>query len=67
MAANGTWGTDTEMCVLAHLLNVVVYNFNSSGYWLPCLPHGCRSLYIYIMTMKITLIWLQIIIDDSCI
>ena len=47
MAANGTWGTDTEMCVLAHLLNVVVYNFNSSGYWLPCLPHGCRSLYIY--------------------
>ena len=57
MANNGTWGTDTEMCVLAHLLNVVVYNFNSSGYWLACSPHGidrsipynvrCRSLYIY--------------------
>ena len=59
MAADGTWGTDTEMCVLAHLLNTVVYNFNSSGYWLACLPHGidraipynvtCRSfIYIYI-------------------
>ena len=57
MADNRTWGTDTEMCVLAHLLNTVIYNFNSSGYWLPCLPHGidrsipynvrCRSLYIY--------------------
>ena len=40
MADNRTWGTDTEMCVLAHLLNTVIYNFNSSGYWLPCLPHG---------------------------
>ena len=57
MAVDGTWGTDTEMCVLAHLLNSVIYNFNSSGYWLSCLPHGidrtipynvqCRSLYIY--------------------
>ena len=57
MAVDGTWGTDTEMCVLAHLLNSVIYNFNSSGYWLSCLPHGidrtipynvqCRYLYIY--------------------
>ena len=57
MAVDGTWGTDTEMCVLAHLLNSVIYNFNSSGYWVSCLPHGidrtipynvqCRSLYIY--------------------
>ena len=57
MVDNRTWGTDTEMCVLAHLLNTVIYNFNSSEYWLPCLPHGidrsipynvrCRSLYIY--------------------
>ena len=57
MANNGTWGTDTEMCVLAHLLNAVVYNFNSSGYWLACSPHGIdrsipynvrsKSLYIY--------------------
>ena len=57
MAVDGTWGTDTEMCVLAHLLNSVIYNLNSSGYWLSYLPHGidrtipynvqCRSLYIY--------------------
>ena len=44
MANNGTWGMDTEMCVLAHLLNTVVYNFNSSGYWLPCLPHGIEFI-----------------------
>ena len=25
MAINGTWGTDTEMCVLAHLLNAVIF------------------------------------------
>ena len=57
MAVDGTWGTDTEMCVLAHLLNTVIYNYNSSGYWLPCLPHGidisipynviCKSMYLY--------------------
>ena len=57
MAVDGTRGTDTEMCVLAHLLNTVIYNYNSSGYWLPCLPHGidrsipynviCKSMYLY--------------------
>ena len=57
MAINGTWGTDTEMCVLSHVLNTVIYTYNSSGYWLACLPHGidrsipynitCKSLYIY--------------------
>ena len=57
MAVNGTWGTDTEMCILAYMLNTVIYTHNSSDYWLPCLPHGidrsipynvsCRSLYIY--------------------
>ena len=32
MAVDGTWRTDTEMCVLAHLLNTNIYNYNSSGY-----------------------------------
>ena len=57
MANNGTWGTDVELCVLAHLVNAVVYNFNSSGYWIAFFPHGIdrsipenvtsKSLYIY--------------------
>ena len=54
MAVDGTQGTDTEMCVLAHLLNTVIYNHR---YWLPCLPHGidrsipynviCKPMYLY--------------------
>ena len=73
MAVNGTWGTDTEMCVLAHLLNSVIYNYNSSGYWLPFLPHGidrsipyntrCKSC-IYIITTAHILMWSQIFVDS---
>ena len=53
MAFNDTWDTDNEMCVLAYLLNTVVYSFNSTGYWIAgidrSIPYNvrCRSLYIY--------------------
>ena len=62
-AVDGTWGTDTEMCVLAHLLHTGIYNYNSSGYWLPCLPHGTDrsiryvSLCIYIIIIQFILMW----------
>ena len=58
MAVNGTWGTDFEMTVFAHLLNTVVYSYDSRQYWVACFPHGvdrripesvtCKSLYIYL-------------------
>ena len=58
MAVDRTWGTDFEMCVLAHLLHTPVYSFQGSDYWLACFPHaidrsvpqdvGCKSMYIYL-------------------
>jgi len=41
MADSGTWGTDFEMSVLAHLLQTVVYSYNATGeYWIACFPHS---------------------------
>ena len=58
MAANGSWGSDVEMCVLAHLLSTPIYSFQGSDYWLACFPHAldrainqnirCKSMYIYL-------------------
>jgi len=31
MADSGTWGTDFEMSVLAHLLQTIVYSYNTTG------------------------------------
>ena len=57
MAHNGTWGTDFEMAVLAHLLQTVIYSFKAGQYWLavfPCsidrtIPEDVsgKSMYIY--------------------
>ena len=57
MAEEGTWGTDFEMCLLAHMLNTVVYSYKAGQYWIACFPKGIdhalsedvskRSLYIY--------------------
>ena len=60
MAENGVWGTDFELCVLAHLLNTPIYSYQGgdNNYWLGCFPHGIdrripetvnlRSIYIYL-------------------
>ena len=60
MAEDGTWGSDFELSVLAHLLNAPVYSFQGGGdnYWLACFPHGIDrripghtnlpSIYIYL-------------------
>ena len=57
MAEEGTWGTDFEMCLLAHMLGTVVYSYKAGQYWIACFPRGIdhassedvskRSLYIY--------------------
>ena len=38
MAHSGTWGTDFEMAVLAHLLQTVVYSFKAGEFWLVVFP-----------------------------
>jgi len=58
MATKGSWGSDVEMCVLAHLLGTPMYPFQGSDYWLACFPHAldrainqdirCKSMYIYL-------------------
>ena len=41
MSESGTWGTDFEMCVLAHLLQTVVYPYNATGtYWIACFANS---------------------------
>ena len=38
MARSGTWGTDFEMAIQAHLLQTVVYSFKAGEYWLAVFP-----------------------------
>ena len=40
MANNGTWGTDFEMAILAHLLQTVIYSFKAGEFWLAMFPGG---------------------------
>ena len=57
MACSGTWGTDFEMMLLAHMLATIVYLYKAGQYWIACSPHGIehsipedvstKSLYIY--------------------
>ena len=57
MATEGTWGTDFEMCLLAHLLDTIVYSYKAGEFWIACFPNGIdhalpedvskKSLYIY--------------------
>ena len=57
MASVGEWGTDFEMCLLAHMLDTVVYSYKAGQFWIACFPKGIdhslpedvskRSLYIY--------------------
>ena len=37
MAEEGTWGTDFEMCLLAHMLGSVVYSYKAGQYWIACI------------------------------
>ena len=57
MASVGEWGTDFEMCLLAHMLDTVVYSYKAGQFWIACFLKGIdhslpedvskRSLYIY--------------------
>ena len=57
MAVSGTWGTDFEMTLLAHLLDTVVYSYKAGQFWIACFPKGIdhslpedvnkKSMYIY--------------------
>ena len=57
MAMSGTWGTDFEMTLLAHLLDMVVYSYKAGQYWIAYFPkeidHSLpenvnkKSMYIY--------------------
>ena len=38
MANNGTWGTDFEIGILAHLLQTVIYSFKAGEFWLAMFP-----------------------------
>ena len=59
MADNGVWGTDFEMCVLAHMLDTPIYSFQrDTNYWVCCYPHAIdrtipenvfvQSMYIFL-------------------
>ena len=59
MAENGAWGGDFEMCILAHMLDALIYSYQAdTNYWLCCLPHAIdrrvpenvnmHSLYIFL-------------------
>ena len=53
----GTWGTNFEMTLLAHMLDTIVYSYKAGQYWIACSPHGIdhslpedvnrKSLYIH--------------------
>ena len=57
MASSGTWGTDFEITLLAHMLDTIVYSYKAGQYWIACTPHGIdhslpenvnrKSIYIY--------------------
>ena len=57
MANEGAWGTDLEMSLLAHMLDIVVYSYKAGQFWIACFPKGIdhslpedvnkRSIYIY--------------------
>ena len=57
MADDGTWGTDLEMSLLAHMLDIVVYSYKAGQLWIACFPKGIdhslpedvnkKSIYIY--------------------
>ena len=41
MAENGIWGMDSEMCVLAHMLDTPIYSFQGDkNFWLCYYPHA---------------------------
>ena len=40
MATEGTWGTDFEMCLLAHMLDTVVYSYKGGEFWIACFLKG---------------------------
>ena len=40
MASSGTWGTDFEMTLLAHILDTIMYSYKAGQYWIACSPHG---------------------------
>ena len=64
MATEGTWGTDFEMCLLAHMLDTVVYSYKAGEFWIACFPKGIdhalledvskKSLYIYYTEVCVT-------------
>ena len=57
MDVEGSWGTDFEMTLLAHMLDTVVYSYKAGEFWAACFPKGIdhslpedvakKSLYIY--------------------
>ena len=57
MANEGAWGTDLEMSLLAHMLDIVVYSYKAGQFWIACFPKGIdhslpedvnkKSIYIY--------------------
>ena len=57
MASSGTWGTDFEMTLPAHMLDTIVYSYKAGQYWIACSPQGIdhsmpndvnrKSIYIY--------------------
>ena len=38
MANEGAWGTDLEMSLLAHMLDIVVYSYKAGQFWIACFP-----------------------------
>ena len=78
MAEEGTWGTDFEMCLLAHMLNTVVHSYKAGQYWIACFPKGIdhalsedvskRSLYNnnYTNTTQVTILTLLLGYYPEC-
>ena len=40
MANEGAWGTDLEMSLLAHMLDIVVCSYKAGQFWIACFPKG---------------------------
>ena len=59
MAENGIWGTDFEMCVLAHILDTPIYSFQGdTNFWLCCYPHAIDRIIpenVFVQSMYIFL------------
>ena len=57
MANEGAWGTDLEMSLLAHMLDIAVYSYKAGQFRIACFPKGIdhslredvnkKSIYIY--------------------